>query len=194
MPEYFVMTAPFEPAFCAIHDHNERLENFPAPAIGESLGAAWPDGLEYRMDKDSKGIEVPDLVPNSLGYTMMSERLKTLIAGRSTAKIEWLRFTLLNHKKRVASDRMWVANVLTIVDCVDREKTVGEPYPARPEWYISTKRLSIRPEKVDAALDLFRLGEMPRRIIVRDDLKAAIEREQATGAAFYPMGADVRLR
>lgn len=188
------MNAPFENQYCAIHDHNERLDNFPAPAVGEALGSEWPDGLEYGMDKGSPGIEVPDLVPNSLGYTMMSERFKALISGRSKSKIEWLRFTLLNHKKRVASDKMWVANVLTIVDCVDRERTVGRPYPARPEWYSATSELFIRPEKVDAKLDLFRLGEMPRRIIVRDDLKTEIETAGMTGVVFHPMGAKVRFR
>jgi len=194
VPDYFVMIASRDPRFCMIQKHNEKLEDFSAPAVGESLGSAWPDGLDYRMATNAKGTQIGDLVANTLGYTMMSERLKTLIAERSAAKVEWLRFTLLNHKGRKAADNLWVANVLTIVDAVDRDRTVGEPYPAKPEWYLVTDALYIRPEKVDPALDMFRLGEMPRRIIVRDDLKAAIEKAGMTGVVFHPMGAKVELR
>jgi hypothetical protein len=194
VPEYFVMIASREPRFCMIQKQNEALEDFTAPETGDPLGDGWPDGLEYRMAPGAKGIEVPDLIANTLGYTMMSERLKTLIAERSKTKVEWLRFTLLNHKGRKAADDLWVANVLTVVDAIDREKTVGEPYPAKPEWYLVTDELYIQPKKVDPALDMFRLGEMPRRIIVRDDLKAAIEKEGMTGALFHPMGAKVELR
>ena len=194
MPEYFVMIASRDARFCTIQKHNEALSDFTAPALGRPLGDSWPDGLEYRMAPTSKGIEIADLIPNTLGYTMMSERLKTLIAERSKTKVEWLRFTLLNHKGRKAADNLWVANVLTMVDAIDREKTVGEPYPAKPEWYLVTDELYIRPEKVDRALDMFRLGEMPRRIIVRDDLKTAIEKAGMTGALFHPMGAKVELR
>lgn len=194
MPEYFVMIAAREPRFATIHKHNDALADFTAPALGRALGDAWPDGLEYRMAANKPGIEIADLIPNTLGYTMMSERLKTLIAKTSKSKVEWLRFTLLNHKGRKAADDLWVANVLTMVDAVDRDRTIGEPYPAKPEWYLVTDQLYIKPEKVKPELDLFRLGEMPRRIIVRDDLKAAIESEKMTGALFHPMGAKVELR
>jgi hypothetical protein len=194
VPEFYVMIASRAPRFAMIQKHNEALENFTAPALGNPLGDAWPDGLEYRMAANAKGMEIADLIPNTLGYTMMSERLKTLIAERSKAKVEWLRFTLLNHKGRKAADNLWVANVLTLVDAIDRERTVGEPYPAKPEWYLVTDQLYIRPEKVDAKLDMFRLGEMPRRIIVRDDLKAAIEKAGMTGVLFHEMGAKVELR
>jgi hypothetical protein len=188
------MTASRDPRFCLLNKHSDALEDFTAPEVGEALGDGWPDGLKYRMAPFAKGIEIPDLIPNTLGYTMMSERLKALIAERSKTKVEWLRFTILNHKGRKAADNLWVANVLTIVDAIDRDRTIGEPYPAKPEWYLVTDELYIRPEKVDPALDMFRLGEMPRRIIVRDDLKSAIEKAGMTGTLFHPMGAKVELR
>jgi len=194
VPDYFVMTASREPKFCMIQKHNDALEDFTAPALGNALGDGWPDGLQYRMAPGAKGIEIGDLVANTLGYTMMSDRLKSLIAERSKTAVEWLRFTLLNHKGRKAADNLWVANVLTLVDAVDRDRTIGEPYPAKPEWYLVTDELYIRPEKVNSKLDMFRLGEMPRRIIVRDDLKAAIEKAGMTGVVFHPMGAKVELR
>lgn len=194
MPEYFVMIADRDKRFCGINKQNESLEDFTNPAVGRPLGAGWPDGLEYRMAENKPGIEIADLIGNSFGYTMMSDRFKTFIAGRSKSNVEWLRFTLRNHKGRVASDRLWVANVLTTVNCVDRQRTVGDPYPANPEWYFVTDKLYIDPAKVDPKLDLFRLGEMPRRMIVRDDLKSAIEKEGMTGVLFHPMGAEVELR
>ena len=137
VPEFFVMIASRDPGFAMIQKHNDALEDFTAPALGNALGEAWPNGLEYRMAANAKGMEIADLIPNTLGYTIMSERLKTLIAERSKAKVEWLRFTLLNHKGRKAADNLWVANVLTVVDAIDRDRTVGEPYPAKPEPYAS---------------------------------------------------------
>ena len=194
MPDYFVMIAARDNRFCAIHTHNESLEGFTDPAVGRPLGTGWPDGLEYRMADTKPGIEIADLISNALGYTMMSDRFKTFIETRSSSSVEWLRFTLRDHEGRVAGDTLWVANVLTTVNCVDRARTVGEPYPANPEWYFVTDTLYIDPAKVDRTLDLFRLGEMPRRMIVRDDLKSAIEAEGMTGVVFHEMGAEVELR
>ena len=89
------------------------------------MGDSYPDGYKFSMSKDMPGIRVPDIINNALGYWMISKKLKELLEHNAAAEIEFLRFTLLNHKRRVSSDRCFIANLVGAVDCVDRERTVG---------------------------------------------------------------------
>ncbi|MGH0034603.1 MAG: imm11 family protein [Myxococcota bacterium] len=193
MADYFAITGAPNDDACAVFDHPESFEKFTWPSLGRELGAEWPEGLEYRMSPDAPGLAIPDVIDNALDYLMVSARAKALLSEHATAPIEWLRFTLLNHKGRVASDDLWIANVLTAIECVDREKTVGKPYPARPEWYFSIRELHLLEDRIDPQANCFRLAERPMVIMVRDDLRSLLESEGITGAAFHPLGEEVRL-
>lgn len=193
MADYFVMTGVVDDEHCAIYDQNPSFEEFAGPALGREMGSAWPDGLEYSMSTEEPGLAVGDVINNALGYLMVSGRVKDLLTEHASADIEWLRFTLLNHKGRVASDDVWVANVLSRVACVDRDRTDGSPHPTHPERYFSIYSLHLEEDRIDPTLNLFRLSEMPEVMVVRDDLKAVLEGEGVTGAAFFGMGEEVDL-
>ena len=137
---------------------------------------------------------MPDVIRNAVRYLMISGRVKSLLEEHATAEIEFLRFTLLDHQGQVASDDCYLANVLGTVDCVDMERsegTVGET--RKGVRFERLTRLHLRDEAVDPQRNIFRITPMPAVIVVREDLKAALEDVQITGAEFFPMGAEVRI-
>ncbi|MCY1074003.1 hypothetical protein OV287_05850 [Archangium sp. miwbw1] len=71
------------------------------------------------MDKGHPGLNVPDLVSNTLGVEIVSSKLKDLLEKESGARAEYVPLRILNHKRRVAAKGCFIANVLEAQDCVD---------------------------------------------------------------------------
>lgn len=150
---------------------------------------SYPDGYKFSMSKDMPGIRVPDIINNALGYLMISAKLKELLEKLGTAEIEYLRFTLLNHKRRVASNQCFIANLVGTVDCVDRERTVGDLSALNPGQFSRIKNLFLQKDKIDPALNLFRIAALPKVIVIREDLKKELEGQGITGARYVELGA-----
>jgi hypothetical protein len=185
---YFVLGRDLNPDNCAIYENPGEMENRHYPARGIRMEDSYPDGYKFSMSKDMPGIRVPDIINNALGYLMISAKLKELLEKHATAEIEYLRFTLLNHKRRVASDQYFIANLIGTVDCVDRERTIGDMSALNPGQYSRIKRLFLQEDKLDPALNLFRIASLPKVILIRDDLKKELEGQGITGAIYCEMG------
>src|ERR1700674_2768198 len=104
MTEYFVLGRDLNADNCAIYENPGNLPNRHYPSRGIRMGDSYPDGYKFSMSKGMPGIRIPDIINNALGYVMISARLKELLEKHATTEIESLRFTLLNHKRRVTSD------------------------------------------------------------------------------------------
>jgi hypothetical protein len=157
------------------------------------MGEAYPSGLEFAMTKKEKGIRIADVIPNACGYFMVSARMKDLLEQHAQVEIELLRFTLLNHKGKVASDDCYIANVIGMVDCVDMGQTQGTPNPMRAGRFMYLRRLVLDEARIPPDRRLFRTRAVPEVLIIRDDLKQVFEREQVTGPTYPPVGSDVNF-
>jgi hypothetical protein len=164
------------------------------PARGKRAGDRYQDGQKFQMAPGIPGTEVPDVIRNAVRYLMVSARMKALLEEHATVEIEFLRFTLLDHGGQVARDDCYLANVLGTVDCVDMERsegTVGET--RKGVRFERLTKLYLREDAIDTQRNIFRITPMPAVIVVREDLKAALEEAQITGVEFFPMGAEVRI-
>jgi len=193
MPEYFVLGRNLDPDNCAIEENPGNLPNRHYPARGIRMGDSYPDGYKFSMSKDVPGIRVADIIDNALGYLMISAKLKELLEKHATVEIEYLRFVLLNHKRRVASDQCFIANLIGAVDCVDRDRTVGDLSALNPGQYSAIDNLFLHEDKIDPALNLFRIDAYPRVIVIRDDLKRILDEQGVTGAKYCKMGSTLEI-
>ena len=188
MFEYFVVGRDLNPENCAIYENPGELPNRHYPARGIRMADSYPAGYKFSMSSDVPGLIVPDVINNALGYFMTSAKLKELLAQRATVEIEYLRFTLLNHKGRVASDQCFIANPIGTVDCVDPERTEGRPDALNPGQYSRIKKLFLLDDKIPPSQNLFRIASLPSVLVIRDDLKKDMEAAGITGANFVAMG------
>lgn len=176
--------------YCAIFKTPNGMREIHKPAVGVRMGSVFPEGQRFQMAKEEKGLKIGDVIPNAIGYFMVSERMKALLEQHAGAEIEFLRFTLLDHRGRVASEDCYIANVIGTRDCVDLAKSDGDPNELIPGRFTYVRRLVLAEDKVDPRARLFRTSTVPSVIIVRSDLKELFEKEGVTGATFSPLGRD----
>jgi hypothetical protein len=194
MATYFVLASAKAPEHCAIFDYLDPFEDIDLPAEGSRVGSRYPSGVRFQMAAEVAGLQVTDVLRNALGYLMISSKLKNLLEKHSTAEIEFLPFTLLNHKGRVAARECHIANVIGTVECVDLARTEGSPSEIDPGEMLRITRLHLLPERIVPARDLFRIASQPRTLLVREDLRQVLEAEGITGARFLALGEPVDLR
>lgn len=193
MADYYVLVRDPDPSFCAIYDTPDDMPNLHFPVDGLPLGSSTYQYV-FDMAADVPGIVVPDVINNTFGYTLISARMRQFLEDRAGAGIEYVPFRLRNHKGRFVDAELYIANVLGSVDCVDRSRTAGRDDPVNPGRYSKITRLVFDPSRLDPELNLFRLAVRPKYLVLREDLKAAMEAEGLTGAAFLRVGDEVKLR
>ncbi len=183
-------------AFCQIWKYPKALLQFHRPRRGIAMGSEYPAGLRFQMAPEVKGNLIADVVPNALGYFMVSKRMKELLSQHATADIEYLPFSLLNTKGRVVADDLHIVNVLGARDWADIDRSFGARRTSLEgeREFGRIRRLYLRDDAVDPSTNLFRLGAMPKLILMREDLREHFERAGMTGAVFHGMGVKVDIQ
>lgn len=189
--QYYVLQYSADPQYCVITDLPKGLPHSHYAVDGISLAKTKYDYV-FDMAASRPGIVVADAIKNTLGYTLVSARMKELLAKHATAEIEFTPCKLKNHKKRFVTEELFIANVLGTLDCVDRAKTVGREDPVNPGRYMSITQLAFD-DRINPAVNLFRLAVRPKYLIFREDLKAIVEAGALTGLVFSRVGDKVRL-
>ncbi|MCY1031609.1 hypothetical protein OV207_09110 [Corallococcus sp. BB11-1] len=191
--EYFILEWAALDGYCAVFNLPEGMPKIHKPARGIRMGSEYPDGLPFRMAKQEPGLKIADVIANAVNYFMVSKRMKEFLARHSGADIEFLRFVLLNHRGRVASEDCYLANVIGTQDCVDMDRSDGDRDALKPDRFMYLRRLVLKEDGLDSSAKLFRTATAPRLMIVRKDLKAQVEQEGITGITWYPVGSEVEI-
>ncbi|MFL5354794.1 imm11 family protein [Archangium sp.] len=161
---------------------------------GTSARDWFPSGAIFDF-APNKGIKPADSIPNFLGFHIVSEKLKQLLEATAGARFEFLPVRLRNHKKKILPDAYYVANLLDLVTCVDRSRSDFTVDELDKKEIRRFRRLVLDTSKIGPDSKIFRLGERPRLLIVREDLARAITEAGCTGMRFMPMedfGAEFR--
>lgn len=185
---FSLLTAPVTGDACVVLDLPDNLSTFYLLRRGVRVGAAYPDGFPFRMSAAVFSPKVTDVIPNALGLLMITERLKDLFEAHAAADIEYLRFTLLNHKGRAAPGRFYIANVVGGCDCADAARTTATPHPLFPGEAQFVERLCWDEGRIPEGVRLVRLSLLPRAFLVRDDLRRLLEGAGITGAVYEGEG------
>ncbi|MCY1035243.1 hypothetical protein OV207_27600 [Corallococcus sp. BB11-1] len=175
--KYFLLVSEVLDGHCAIFKMPDGMPDIHKPGLGVRMGDAYPSGLRFQRAKEEKGLKIADVIPNALGYLMVSARMKALLERHAGADIEFLRFTLLNHRGRVASEDCYIANVIGAQDCVDMARSEGDASEFNPRRLVFVRRLALDENKITPGARLFRTATVPSIPVVRGDLKDLFEQE-----------------
>lgn len=150
-----------------------------------ALCASWfPRDLVVPLDKD-RGKKIPNAIPNTDHWLFVDGKVKAVFeANLPRGSVEFLPAKVRDHKKSIVDREFWIANVLTVVDCVDLKKSEYVLSEIDPTQVSRFARLVLDPKRIPGTAKLFRLASKKNLVIIREDLGKALRAEKITGMTF----------
>lgn len=153
-------------------------------AEGDPMGADYPQDVPWQMCREIPGKKLPSLIGTSCGYLVVARPLKEVFE-QAGVPIECLPFTLLDHKKRVASRDYFIINPLGTFDCLDLQKSHITWSQKVPGAVLDLDKPVLDPKKIGHASDLFRILEDPTIIVLSAALAKKLQELQPPPTNVY---------
>lgn len=149
--------------------------------MGVPCGQSFPPDAVFTVDPDfPNDIRLADTFDNSKRLFIASERLKDFIASWNPVDVEFLPFTLLDHKSRPAG-KYFIVHPIHPVDALNAAESGAKRSKRNPEWIERVQTLVLDEDKIDPNRSVFKLKSYYNCILVRRDLAAAISKQGFTG-------------
>ncbi|MEZ6138541.1 MAG: hypothetical protein R3C53_26965 [Pirellulaceae bacterium] len=181
--EYFLLSTTGElndPDLCIIDSAPEDIGLYDY-CLSRGVRAAehYPDDAKVFLQDSQPGIKLAGLIGNTLGYLILSTNGMRLIEEFCPdSEIEYLQFTLFNHKKRVHSSDYWFVNPIGGFDCLD-EKASGVELDEDGEAE-AIEEFVLAGEKLKDAPHLFRISLDPGEYVISRELGEAFAKSNVT--------------
>jgi len=161
-------------------------------ARGRTIAADFPANASIRMTPDRTGIKLASLIGNTNSFLIVHRDVKDVIAAEHQRRgdrwpIEYLPFTLVNHKGRPHSADYVLVNPIGVVDCADLAASQIELFEGDRDKVVSIERLVLDPEKLQDAPPLFRIRETPGQYTVDEALAAALQAKGFSNVMLTPI-------
>lgn len=184
--DYFVLKVPV--------GKGGLVEAYPKSAIadwkydeGIPLAAGYPAGGSVHFSKNFPDArELLDFQPNTLGSLITSRKVRTVLEQAGVANVEYLPVSIENHRGTVVGADYAFANVLGSEAAIDLEKSDYRMDNLEKDQIDRMRELVLAPQRISPDARLFRLKEMRRTFLVRDDLRQALLAAGVTGCEFEP--------
>ncbi|MBN1208018.1 MAG: hypothetical protein JXB05_24350 [Myxococcaceae bacterium] len=156
---------------CVIHDTVRGIGAADtALSLGERVGANYPQDPRIYMSKDSPGIKLASFLGNTENLLIGSGELKAAIEKLCKNDIEFLPFTLYDHRKRIYSRDYFIINPIGTVDCLDMKASEITWDDEDPDEIIEIDEYVLSRKKVQKAPPLFRIDKDPMAYAVDIEL------------------------
>lgn len=133
---------------------------------GEPLAPTFPADARLYMNMENPGIKLASFIGNTKGMLICSRELKDTVARHCEGNIEYLPFTLYDHRRRVYSRDYFLINPLGAVDCLDLQRSDIEWDDEEPGEVLRINSYVLDREKLKNAPQLFRVDKDPSTYVV----------------------------
>lgn len=166
--EHFIWQGYFPGSGYAFAEDQEGLssEQTIDILVGKKLSEPLP---KVAITQLSEG-ELPVLIESSWSSKIVSKKLKQVLDKECPECIQYVPVKLEDYP----DEKYWIANILTSISCLDREKSKITSFPRPPHAIRTIKKLVLKPIADDAP-ELFHMEELPAVLLVSDVLRQAIE-------------------
>lgn len=145
----------------------------------------FPESAHFKMNPDHSERELADSLYNLDRMVVISPRLREFVEQRSPKGVEILGVTIFDHDGEAAHRHYSVLNPLTVIDCIDKERSTLDWNPIDPELICAPEELVFDFDGVDDELPLLcRPRHLPYLVFLRQDLAAAIDDGAFSGIYF----------
>ena len=141
---------------------------------GERVGAEYPKDAKIYMSKRNPGIKLSSLLGNTNSFLIVSRDFKEAVEKLCGDSVEYLPFTLYDHRKRVYSKDYFILNPLGSVDCLDLKKSEIEWDDEDPDDILHIEEYVIDRKKAKKLPQLFRVDKEPTTYVVGLKLAQAV--------------------
>lgn len=146
------------------HDH--------LPALGKPASPHYPADARISLEEEYPGMELASVIGNTQNYFIANQAVRAEVERLTDgAEIEYLPFTLINHKGRVHSTDYVIINPLGTFDCLDLNASTVT-YTSDGD-VLKVEKAVLSREKVEDAPALFRISEEAAMYVLREDLARA---------------------
>ncbi|HEY6006440.1 MAG TPA: DUF1629 domain-containing protein [Anaeromyxobacter sp.] len=155
-------------------------------AEGERMAADYPRDARIYLTDESPGLVLPSLIGNTRSLLIVVKAIKEVLESAG-GDVEYLPFTLYNHKKRVASRDYFIVNPIGTFDCIDFKKSKIKYSKASPNVILKIEKLVLDAKKLEKAPDFFRIDRQPSRYVVSDRLGKKIAALKPTNVFIHKL-------
>lgn len=152
---------------------------------GISRAQGFPKDACFHMDpRHMKYVALADNIGNLDRALVVSRKLKEFLESKGPRDVEYLRVSIFNHKKKLASDEYFMVNPFRVVDCIDKDKSRIRWNNIDPEKISACSKLVLRTEALDDSLLMFRPKHLEYYVMVHPALAKELEGGGFTGLRF----------
>lgn len=185
--DYVAWSAHPPPGYCIL-EYLENVDDEYELKRGISRRDGFPDDALFSMKRSSpKAKKLADNVANLDGLAVVSKPLMEFLEAREPPGTEFLRVSILDHKQKVASDEYYIVNPLSVVDCIDRERSDLSWNEIDKELISGCFELVLLDGSLDGAPPIFRPRYMPTVILMARALAEDMEAEGFVGMHFFDL-------
>jgi hypothetical protein len=142
--------------------------------------------------KESSPSAPSDIVLGGFNLPVLSPRAIAVLDRIGVDNLEYFSIRLRNWETGAIDQSYKIANVLGLVNCLDRNHATYNVFPDDETKISWLQKYRILEDRIPSAgrgkkpLLLFRLGEFPYHVLAHESVKAAFEGEGLTGSKFVP--------
>lgn len=188
MKHYFIKTLgrSTTEGWCVLHAPPEGLGvSDYRLAEGDPIGSRYPSDARIYMSDESSGIRLGSLIGNTKSFLIVATVVKEVIEQHCAGvEIEYLPFTLYNHKKREHSRDYWIVNPIGTRDVLNLKASEieylnkpGDPYHGA---VVGVDKFVLDSKKLKDIPALFRIKEAPSKYVINELLAQAFQERQFT--------------
>lgn len=161
------MGDPDDDNLCFLDNFLDEHEGLSArAALGRRFGKDYPKDAKLFMNRENPGIKLSPLLGNSRNMIVGSRDFKEALEKHCTNQIEYLPFTLYDHRKRVHSRDYFIINPIGTFDCLDFKESVIKWDDEAPDEIISIHKTVLDRKKMKDAPQFFRIDRAPTAYVV----------------------------
>ncbi|WP_095956610.1 imm11 family protein [Corallococcus macrosporus] len=190
---YYTFKHPHDARAVEIVDLPDKVERYFYLHDGVPCASYMPPSAELSLNEGA-GDMLTDFIDNPDRVLYVSSRAQEVLASRGLigGAIELLPFVLLDKRGRRVRDPYAIANPLMRVECLDLERSKCRRRTGGQNQIVEVKLLHVREDAIPEQAQLFRLAELPKLMVIRSDLLAALQEAGITGVAVHPVGTNIQ--
>lgn len=137
---------------------------------GERLGKGYPKNAKIYMNEENQGIKLSAMLGNSQNRIIVNRDVKKVVEKHCGDAVEYLPFTLYDHRRRPYSKDYFILNPLGTYACLDLKKSKIEWSKDDPKELIHIHTHVVDRSKLKGLPQLFRLDLEPLTYLLQYDL------------------------
>ena len=159
---------------------------------GRPIQAEFPADAVVHMSEERPGLKLASLLGNTQRFLIVHRDVKVVIEDAYRDRcpswpVEYLPFTLINHRGRPHSTDYWFINPIGFFDCVDHASSSIDYFEDDPSMILGINRLVIDESKLRGAPPLFRVAVADDRYLIDAPLHDAIVSRGFTNFRFLEL-------